>query len=105
MTLDRDVSDIETMERHILQLSEMVGRRASGGYAGRTIALTLRYPDFTTFTRRSTVGMYMNTSINIYITAKEILQYNTTPATHTTDRGQCLQPYENHCSNTTLQHR
>ena len=74
MTLDRDVSDIETLEQYILQLSEMVGRRLRrGGYAGRTVALTLRYPDFTTFTRRSTVGMYMNTSIDIYIAAKEIL--------------------------------
>ncbi len=74
LTLDRDLCDMETLERHILQLSEMVGRRLrGGGYAGRTVALTLRYPDFTTFTRRSTVGMYMNTSINIYITAKEIL--------------------------------
>ena len=74
MTLDRDVSDMETLERHILQLSEMVGRRLRrSGYAGRTVALTLRYPDFNTFTRRSTVGMYMNTSIDIYIAAKEIL--------------------------------
>ena len=74
MTLDRDVSDIETLEQYILQLSEMVGRRLRrGGYAGRTVALTLRYPNFTTFTKRSTMGMYMNTSIDIYIAAKEIL--------------------------------
>ena len=74
MTLDRDVSNMETLERQVLQLSEMVGRRLrGGGYAGRTIALTLRYPDFTTFTRRNTVEMYMNTTINIYIIAKEIL--------------------------------
>src|SRR3990167_3217287 len=74
ITLDRDVSDIETLERHILQLSEMVGRRLRrGGYTGRTIALTLRYPDFYTFTKRSTVGTYMNNSIDIYVAAREIL--------------------------------
>lgn len=74
MTLDRDVHDAETLERHILQLSEMVGRRLRrGGYAGRTVALTLRYSDFDTFTRRSTVGMHMNNSIDIYIIAKDIL--------------------------------
>lgn len=74
MTLDRDVNDMETLERHILHLSEMVGRRLRrGGYAGRTVALTLRYPDFDTFTRRSTAGMHMNNSIDIYIVAKEIL--------------------------------
>lgn len=74
MTLDRDVSDMETLERHILQLSEMVGRRLRrSGYAGRTVALTLRYPDFNTFTKRSTVGTYMNNSIDIYVAAREIL--------------------------------
>jgi len=74
MTLNRDESDMETLERHVLQLSEMVGRRLRrGGYAGRTIALTLRYPDFNTFTKRSTVGTYMNNSIDIYVAAREIL--------------------------------
>lgn len=74
MTLDRNVSDMETLERHILQLSEMVGRRMRrGGYTGRTFALTLRYADFTTFTKRTTVGIHTNNSIDIYIYAKEIL--------------------------------
>lgn len=74
MTLDRDVSDMETLERHILQLSEMVGRRMRrGGYTGRTVALTLRYTDFTTFTKRTTVGMHTNNSIEVYMIAKNIL--------------------------------
>lgn len=72
MTLDRDVRDMETLERYILQLSEMVGRRMRrGGYTGRTVALTLRYSDFTTFTKRTTVGIHTNSSIDIYIFAKE----------------------------------
>lgn len=74
MTLDRDANDTETLEQHILQLSEMVGRRLRrGGCAGRTVALTLRYPDFNTFTRRTTVETDTNNSIDIYIVAKEIL--------------------------------
>ncbi len=74
MTLDKDVSDIETLERYILQLSEMVGRRLRrGGYTGRTIALTLRYSDFSTFTKRTTVGIHSNNSIDIYVIAKDIL--------------------------------
>ncbi len=74
MTLERDVSDMETLERHILHLSEMVGRRMRrGGYTGRTVALTMRYSDFTTFTKRTTVGMHTNNSIDTYIIAKEIL--------------------------------
>lgn len=73
MTLDTDVSDTETLERHILQLSEMVGRRLRRcGYAGRTVALTLRYHDFHTVTKRSTVGMYMSHSIDIFLVAREI---------------------------------
>lgn len=73
MTLDKDVSDTETLERHILQLSEMVGRRLRrGGYAGRTVALTLRYHDFHTVTKRNTVGMYMSHSIDIFLVARDI---------------------------------
>lgn len=75
MTLDRDVSDMETLERHILHLSEMVGRRLRrGGYAGRTVTLTLRYANFDTFTRQSTVKSPMNNSIDIYMIAKDILE-------------------------------
>ncbi|MGQ3683981.1 MAG: DNA polymerase IV [Candidatus Loosdrechtia sp.] len=74
MTLDTDISDRELLERHILQLSEMVGRRLRrGGYLGRTVALTLRYADFSTFTRRSTANIYTNNSIDIFMAAKTIL--------------------------------
>ncbi|MCF6156635.1 MAG: DNA polymerase IV [Candidatus Brocadia sp.] len=74
MTLDRDVSDMETLERHILHLSEMVGRRLRrGGYTGRTVALTLRYTNFDTFTRRSSAKSSLNNSIDIYMVVKDIL--------------------------------
>lgn len=74
MTLDKDVSSVETLERRILQLSEMVGRRLRrGGYMGRTIALTLRYSDFTTFTKQCSIETYMNNSLDIYIVARDIL--------------------------------
>lgn len=74
MTLEKDVNDMEILERHILQLSEMVGRRMRRGrYTGRTVCLTLRYPDFTTFTRRTSVGRYTNNSIDIYLIVKDIL--------------------------------
>lgn len=75
MTLDRDVSDVETLEQHILHLSEMVGRRLRhGGYAGRTVTLTLRYTNFDTFTRRSSIKSSLNNSIDIYMVAKDILE-------------------------------
>lgn len=53
MTLEQDCADRERLERHILQLSEKVGRRMRrNGYRGRTVSLTLRYADFTTFSRQ-----------------------------------------------------
>ena len=56
MTLDKDVSDMEVIERHILQLFEMAGRRLRrGGYAGKT------------------VGIYINNTLAIYMIAEEVL--------------------------------
>ncbi len=75
MTLERNISNNEDMERYILQLSEMVGRRLRrGNYSGRTIALTLRYPDFHTFTKRRTIKEYINDGIDIYLEALDILR-------------------------------
>ena len=74
MTLEKDISDMETIERLILQLSEMVGRRMrKGGYSGRTVALTIRYSDFSTLTKRKTIGTSINDGLNIYLVACDIL--------------------------------
>ncbi|MDR4509970.1 MAG: DNA polymerase IV [Candidatus Brocadiaceae bacterium] len=74
MTIDSDVSDTSTLEKYIFQLSEMVGRRLRrGGYAGRTVTLTIRYANFHTFTKQKSVGIHMNNSIDIYLVAQEIL--------------------------------
>ena len=57
MTLPRDITAREDFEKQLLLLADMVGRRMrAGGYAGRTVALTLRYRDFTTFSRRHTLS-------------------------------------------------
>ena len=75
MTLEKNVSNGEDMDRYILQLSEMVGRRLRRGhYSGRTIALTLRYSDFHTFTRRCTIKEYINDGFDIYLAALDILR-------------------------------
>jgi DNA polymerase-4 len=53
MTLAADCANQDQLERHILQLAEKVGRRMRrGGYRGRTVSLTVRYDDFTTFSRQ-----------------------------------------------------
>ncbi|MFQ5714993.1 MAG: DNA polymerase IV [Candidatus Scalinduaceae bacterium] len=75
MTLDKDISDNESIERYILQLSEMVGRRLRRGqYSGRTVALTLRYSDFHTFTKRRTIKEYINDDFDIYLVALDVLR-------------------------------
>ncbi len=67
MTLSKDISDIKSIRRYLLQLSEMVGRRARRyGYSGRTVVLTVRYKDFTTFSKRSSIQKYINNSLDIY---------------------------------------
>jgi DNA polymerase-4 len=74
MTLDQDICGKEEIARYVLLLAEMVGRRLrSGGYAGRTVVLTLRYSDFCTFSRRMTVKRYITTGPQIYEMAMRIL--------------------------------
>ncbi|MGE5808168.1 MAG: DNA polymerase IV [Nitrospirota bacterium] len=75
MTLDEDCSDVPMLERHILQLSEKVGRRLRrGSYHGSTVTLTLRYSDFHTFTRQKKLDHSVNHGLDIYSAAREILK-------------------------------
>jgi DNA polymerase-4 len=75
MTLDTDCGDRDEIERHILQLSEKVGRRLRRGlYRGRTITLTLRYPDFETFSRQRRLQQAVNHGLEIYSAAVGILR-------------------------------
>jgi DNA polymerase-4 len=74
MTLDEDCSDITMIERHILQLSEKVGRRLRrGSYSGRTVSLTLRYADFHTFTKQRRLRHVVNHGLDIHATAVTLL--------------------------------
>ncbi|GLI38857.1 DNA polymerase IV [Geobacter hydrogenophilus] len=73
-TLDRDISGRHDILRYLLQLSEMVGRRARRyGVAGKTVHLTVRYADFTTFGRQQTLPLSTNDSREIYREAVRIL--------------------------------
>jgi DNA polymerase-4 len=74
MTLDRDINDRQEILRYLLQLSEMVGRRARRyGVAGRTVHLTIRYPDFTTIGRQQSRSNCTNQSGEIFREAVTIL--------------------------------
>jgi DNA polymerase-4 len=74
MTLDQDVTGREPLGKYLLQLAEMVGRRARRyGVAGRTVHLTLRYDDFTTVGRQQTRTAPTSQSEEIYRDALAIL--------------------------------
>lgn len=75
MTLTRDVSAREDILRHLLQLAEMVGRRARRyGVSGRTVHLYVRYADFfSSFGKQETLKSYISGSGDIYQAALAIL--------------------------------
>jgi DNA polymerase IV len=73
-TLEQDISERQEILMHLLQLSEMVGRRARKyQVAGKTVTLTVRYPDFTTFSRQLSRGDYTSNSDEIYQSAAKLL--------------------------------
>lgn len=74
MTFPKDLSDRKDIEAELLKLSEMVGRRARRyGFAGSKITLTVRYPDFNTFTKQSSLPDYTNHTHVIFRNALTIL--------------------------------
>ena len=76
MTLDRDIEDRKEILRFLLQLSEMVGRRARRyNVRGKTVTLSIRYADFDTWAgRQETLPDYINRSADIYRAAADILE-------------------------------
>ncbi|MBI5181178.1 MAG: DNA polymerase IV [Nitrospirae bacterium] len=74
MTLPADIWERGEIEAYILKLSEMVGRRARRhSYIGKGVSLTLRYSDFETFSRQTTLSRYTNDTHIIYKSALMIL--------------------------------
>lgn len=74
MTLKKDISSRSEILRYLLQLSEMVGRRARRyGVAGKTVHLTIRYADFSTFGKQETLSRHVNQSDDIYQGVIQIL--------------------------------
>ena len=75
MTLTRDISAREDILRYLLQLSEMVGRRARRyGVSGRTVSLYVRYADFfSSFGKQETLKGYISMSGDIYKAAVAML--------------------------------
>jgi DNA polymerase-4 len=75
MTLDRDISSRRDIEKYLLQLAEMVGRRARRyNVAGKTVHLTMRYADFTTVGRQQSRKVPTSQSEEIFGEAISILE-------------------------------
>jgi len=74
MTLRKDILLREDIARFLLQLSEMVGRRARRyGVTGKTVTLTVRYADFSTFSRQQIQPLLISRSEEIYHAALRLL--------------------------------
>lgn len=76
-TFDIDVSDIDTVEKVLLFLSQKVGRRLrKNGYVGTTIVLKLRYTDFSTITRQCKGTERLWDDCKIYREAMDLFMRN-----------------------------
>jgi DNA polymerase IV len=74
ITLPKDIWKPEELHSCLLRLSERVGRRARRyGHKGGKITLTVRYTDFKTFTRQTTLPVRTNDTGDIYRSAVAIL--------------------------------
>ena len=73
-TLRHDLDDRQAICAFLLQLAEMVGRRARRyQVSGRVVTLTLRYTDFTTISRQQAQEDYLDGSEAIYRASIQIL--------------------------------
>lgn len=80
-TFEDDVGDVRVLKRHLLALSQRVGRRLRDeGYQGSTVTLKLRYADFRTITRQQKVQAPTDLDPEIYQGAARLLD-----ALHLTD--------------------
>ncbi len=75
MTLEQDITERREILKYLLQLAEMVGRRARRyNVWGKTVTLSIRYADFDTWVgKQETLREYINGSEDIYRAAVAIL--------------------------------
>ena len=74
-TFAADVDDPEVVRRELLRLSERTAARPARGRAGRpTVAIKLRFADFTTITRARTLREPTDLAREIYATARALYE-------------------------------
>ena len=73
-TFTRDVSDDKTLERTLRELAAEVGRSLRrNDLAGKTVKIKIRWPDFTTLTRQTTLPQPTDSDEEIVKTALKLL--------------------------------
>ncbi|MCY3912968.1 MAG: DNA polymerase IV [Chloroflexi bacterium] len=73
VTFDRDVDDRTVVVDYLQQLAEHVGQRLRAKHLrARTISVKLRYADFRTITRQTTVGAAVDIGAAIFALAREL---------------------------------
>ena len=76
VTFPKDLVDENEILKTVRRLSDQVGRRLRrASLAGTTIQIKLRWSDFTTITRQSTLPSATNLDQEIFNTAKTCLLY------------------------------
>jgi DNA polymerase-4 len=74
ITFSRDVSDDKALEKTLREMSAEVGRSLrKNDLAGKTVKLKLRWPDFTTLTRQTTLPQPTDSDDEIIRTALKLL--------------------------------
>ena len=75
VTLEEDTSDVETLKRVLLELSERVSKRMRrGSFYCTRLVLTVRYSDFYTFSKQKTLSQSINSGNEIFRYIFEIFQ-------------------------------
>jgi len=75
VTLEKDTSELEALEKVLLQLSERVSRRMRrDSLYGKRVTLTVRYSDFYTFTKQKTLSQSINSGNDIFRQGLEIFR-------------------------------
>jgi DNA polymerase-4 len=76
-TFARDIQDITHLEQTLRWLSESVGRRLrKASLAGTTVQIKLRWSDFTTITRQTTLASATNLDREIFDAARDLFRQN-----------------------------
>jgi DNA polymerase-4 len=76
-TLGKDIGDVDAMEGVLLRLCDQVGRRLRrDACKARTIRIKMRFPDFVTIQRQTSLARYIDDDIEIFRVSSSLLREN-----------------------------